>query len=60
MPYKTPAEVLAAFENIHQIMQPKLQREFIHIPKTKFEIRQTESFRAASASANTSAFHCRF
>ena len=51
MPYKTPAEVLAAFEKIHQTMQPQLQKEFIHVPKTKFEIRQTEAFRAASASA---------
>ncbi len=51
MPYKTPAEVLAAFEKIHQTMQPQLQKEFIHVPKTRFEIRQTEAFRAASASA---------
>ena len=51
MPYKTPAEVLAAFKKIHQTMQPQLQKEFIHVPKTRFEIRQTEAFRAASASA---------
>ncbi len=51
MPYKTPVEVLAAFEKIHQTMQPQLQKEFIHVPKTRFEIRQTEAFRAASASA---------
>ncbi|MFP5040311.1 DUF885 domain-containing protein [Parasediminibacterium sp. JCM 36343] len=51
MPYKKPTEVLAAFEKIHQTMQPQLQKEFIHVPKTKFEIRQTEAFRAASASA---------
>jgi len=53
-PYKTPAEVLAAFEKIHQTMQPQLQKEFIHVPKTKFEIRQTEAFRAATASAEYS------
>ena len=51
MPYKTPAEVLAAFEKIHQTMQPQLKKMFINTPKTKFEIRQTEAFRAASASA---------
>lgn len=51
MPYKTPQEVLAAFEAIHQRMQPNLQKEFNHTPKTPFEIRQTEAFRAASASA---------
>ena len=51
MPYKTPKEVLAAFENIHQRMQPNLVKMFTHVPKTPFEIRQTEAFRAASASA---------
>ncbi|HEX9514494.1 MAG TPA: DUF885 domain-containing protein [Puia sp.] len=51
MPYKTPQEVLAAFEAIHQKMQPNLQKMFNHTPKTGFGIRQTEAFRAASASA---------
>jgi uncharacterized protein (DUF885 family) len=51
MPYKTPEEVLAAFESIHQKMQPNLKKMFGHLPKTAFEIRQTEAFRAASASA---------
>src|SRR5262249_31793384 len=50
-PYKTPQEVLDAFEAIHQRMQPKLRELFDHVPKTGFEIRQTEAFRAASASA---------
>lgn len=51
MPYKRPEEVLAAFEAIHQRMQPRLRELFDHTPKTGFEIRQTEAFRAASASA---------
>jgi uncharacterized protein (DUF885 family) len=51
MPYKTPKEVLAAFENIHQRMKPNLKKMFDVEPKTPFEIRQTEAFRAASASA---------
>ena len=51
MPYKTPQQVLAAFENIHQHMEPNLKKMFKHVPKTPFEIRQTEAFRAASASA---------
>lgn len=51
MPYKTPKEVLAAFENIHQRMMPNLKKMFEKEPKTPFEIRQTEDFRAASASA---------
>jgi uncharacterized protein (DUF885 family) len=51
MPYKTPKEVLDAFENIHQRMQPNLKKLYTKVPKTPFEIRQTEAFRAASASA---------
>lgn len=51
MPYKTPKEVLDAFEKIHQTMQPNLKKMFTHVPKTPFEIRQTEAFRAATASA---------
>jgi uncharacterized protein (DUF885 family) len=50
-PYKTPKEILDAFEKIHTTMQPNLQKMFGHTPKTPFEIRQTEAFRAASASA---------
>lgn len=50
-PYKTPQEVLAAFETIHQTMKPNLKTMFVNVPKTKFEIRQTEAFRAASSSA---------
>lgn len=51
MPFKTPGEVLAAFEAIHQKIIPHLKKMFNHVPKTPFEIRQTEAFRAASASA---------
>jgi uncharacterized protein (DUF885 family) len=51
MPYKTAAEVLAAFHTIHETMKPNLEKMFNHVPKTKFEIKQTEAFRAASASA---------
>jgi uncharacterized protein (DUF885 family) len=51
MPYKSPAEVLAAFEKIHQKIEPNLKKMFNHVPKTPFQIRQTEAFRAASASA---------
>lgn len=51
MPYKTPKQVLDAFENIHQRMKPNLKKMFENEPKTPFEIRQTEAFRAASASA---------
>jgi uncharacterized protein (DUF885 family) len=50
-PYKTPEDVLTAFHNIHKTMQPNLNKMFGRTPKTPFEIRQTEAFRAASASA---------
>ena len=51
MPYKTPDEVLNAFKKIQAIIEPHLKDMFGHFPKMKFEIRQTEAFRAASASA---------
>ena len=51
MPYKKPREVLDAFDSIHRRMEPNLRKMFAHVPKTGFEIRQTEAFRAASASA---------
>ncbi|MGI4741719.1 MAG: DUF885 domain-containing protein [Janthinobacterium lividum] len=50
-PYKTPQQVLAAFEDIHQRMLPNLKTMFGRTPKTPFEIRETEKFREASASA---------
>jgi len=51
MPYRTPEEVLNAFRNIQARIEPHLKDMFGHTPKMKFEIRQTEAFRAASASA---------
>jgi uncharacterized protein (DUF885 family) len=51
MPYKKPAEVLTAFANIQKTIDPKLKELFGTVPKTKFEIKQTEAFREASASA---------
>lgn len=50
-PYKQAAEIITAFNTIHQTMQPNLQKMFGNVPKTPFEIRQTEAFRAATASA---------
>lgn len=54
MPYKTPEEVLGAFYDIHKKMIPQLKTMFGRVPKTPFEIRQTEAFRAATASAEYS------
>jgi uncharacterized protein (DUF885 family) len=51
MPYKKPEDVLNAFRSIQARITPNLKTMFGRTPKTPFEIRQTEAFRAASASA---------
>lgn len=53
-PFQTPQQVLAAYEAIHQRMAPNLQKMFGRVPKTPFEVRQTEAYRAASSSAQYS------
>lgn len=50
-PYKTADEVLGGFNAILKKITPKLNTMFSVTPKTPFEIRQTEKFREASASA---------
>jgi uncharacterized protein (DUF885 family) len=50
-PFSTPKDVLDSFEAIHSVEEPYLTKMFKHKPKTPFVIRQTEAFRAASASA---------
>lgn len=49
--FKTPNEVLEAFASIRGKIEPKLDSLFKNRPKTPFEIRRTESFREATASA---------
>lgn len=51
MPYKTTKEVLAGFQSILDKITPKLKNLFNVTPKTPFEIRQTEKYREATASA---------
>jgi uncharacterized protein (DUF885 family) len=51
MPYKTPEEVIANFNAIHEKMKPQLEKLFDVTPKTLFEVRRTEAFRENSASA---------
>ena len=51
MPYKTPEEVIANFNAIHETMKPQLEKLFDLTPKTPFEVRRTEAFRENSASA---------
>ena len=50
-PFKTEQEVLDAFRAIQARIAPGLPKLFSHAPKTAFEVRATEAFRAASASA---------
>lgn len=51
MPFKTADEVINTFKSYESIMRPKLAELFNLVPKAKFEVRQTEKFREASASA---------
>jgi len=50
-PFKTEAEVLGAFRTIQRRIAPALPTLFSRTPRTGFEVRATEAFRAASASA---------
>ncbi|TGE29931.1 DUF885 domain-containing protein [Hymenobacter metallicola] len=51
MPFKTADEVLNNYRSIQAKIDPNLKKMFGRVPKTGFEVRQTEAFRAASASA---------
>lgn len=51
MPFNDPQEVIDNFNAIHEKMKPNLAKLFDLTPKTPFEVRRTEAFREASASA---------
>ncbi|MCF8715989.1 DUF885 domain-containing protein [Joostella atrarenae] len=51
MPFDSPEEVIENFNEIHKKMKPQLAKLFDLTPKTAFEVRRTEAFREASASA---------
>jgi uncharacterized protein (DUF885 family) len=51
MPFTKPEEVIANFETIYETMKPELAVLFDMVPKTAFQIKRTEAFREASASA---------
>jgi uncharacterized protein (DUF885 family) len=51
MPYTDPQQVIDHFNAIHETMKPNLEKLFGHKPKTPFEVRRTEAFREATASA---------
>lgn len=50
-PFKTDAAVLEAYQNVYDRIKPYLSDYFGVTPLCPFEIRKTEEFRAASASA---------
>jgi uncharacterized protein (DUF885 family) len=51
LPFKNADEVLNTYRSIQQKIDPNLDKLFSIKPKTRFEIRQTEAFRAASSAA---------
>ncbi|THH39947.1 DUF885 domain-containing protein [Neolewinella litorea] len=51
MPFDDPQQVIDNFNAIYDRMKPQLSRLFNKVPKTEFEVRRTEAFREASASA---------
>ena len=51
MPYKKASSIITNFNEIHNTMKPQIEKLFDLKPKTAFEVRRTEAFREASASA---------
>ena len=51
IPFNEPQEVIDNFNRIHEKMTPQVNKLFGLQPKTPFEVRRTELFREASASA---------
>ena len=51
IPFNSPDQVINNFNEIHKKMMPQVNSLFGLQPKTLFEVRRTESFREASASA---------
>ncbi len=50
-PYTKDQQAIESFNQIHERMKPQLAKLFDLVPKSAFEVRQTEAFREASASA---------
>ena len=49
MPFKTDKEIMDAYQTIYATIKPNLPKYFGIAPKTPFEIRKTEDFRAVSS-----------
>jgi uncharacterized protein (DUF885 family) len=52
MPYTNANQVIEHFNKIYNTIQPHLPLLFDKVPKTKFEIKRTETFREKTASAD--------
>lgn len=51
-PYKDAEGILNYYRSITPRIQPQLSKMFNNVPKTPFEVRQVEAFRAATAAAH--------
>lgn len=51
-PFKKDEDVTAAFQQIHDRIKPHIVKQFNVVPKTEFEIRPVEKYRAAATAAN--------
>jgi uncharacterized protein (DUF885 family) len=50
-PFTKPEQVIENFNKIYAVVKPNVDKLFSLQPKTKFEVRRTEAFREATASA---------
>ncbi|QJW92379.1 DUF885 domain-containing protein [Spirosoma taeanense] len=51
-PYKTDEDVVNGFQKIYETIKPHLASQFNVVPKTAFEIRPIEKYRAATSAAH--------
>ncbi|MBA2562838.1 MAG: DUF885 domain-containing protein [Chitinophagaceae bacterium] len=51
-PFKKDEDVTAGFQQIYERIKPHLAKQFNIVPKTAFEIRPIEKYRAATTAAN--------
>ena len=51
-PFQRDEEVVAAYNQIYERMKPHLSKQFNMVPKTAFEIRPVEKYRAAATAAH--------
>lgn len=52
LPFQTDEDVVARYQKIYATMKPNLPKLFNRVPKTAFEIRPIEKYRAATSAAH--------